>query len=125
VWGLVFPINKPIWSSSYVLYTTGLAMVILSVILFLIEMKGRKDWATPFLYFGKNPLFIYVLSGVLVRVYGLIRIGEHNAYGALYENVFRPIGGDFFGSLLFAIAHVLLFLLIGWWLDRRKIYVKV
>jgi predicted acyltransferase len=100
-------------------------MVVLSVILFFIEMKGRKYWATPFLYFGKNPLFIYVLSGIWVKACGLIRIGDTNAYGALYENVFKPIGGDFVGSLLFAIAHVLLFLLVGWWLDKRKIYVRV
>jgi predicted acyltransferase len=124
-WGLVFPINKPIWSSSYVLYTTGLALIILSIIMFFVEMKNRKEWTTPFVLFGKNPLFIYVLAGVLVNIYGIIRIGKQNAYGALYENVFRPIGGDYIGSLLFAIAHVLLFLFVGWFLDRKKIYVKV
>jgi predicted acyltransferase len=124
VWGLVFPINKPIWSSAYVLYTTGLAMVILSVILFFAEMKGARRWTTPFLYFGKNPLFIYVLSGVWVKLCGLILIGETPLLPTLYENVFRP-AGDYTGSLLYAIAHVLLFLLVGWWLDKKRIYVRV
>jgi predicted acyltransferase len=124
VWGLQFPINKPIWSGAYVLYTTGLAMVVLSVMLFFIEMKGQRRWATPFLYFGKNPLFIYVLSGVWVRVCSLILIGESPVLAALYANVFRPLG-EYTGSLLFAIAHVLLFLLVGWWLDKKQIYVKV
>jgi predicted acyltransferase len=124
-WDLIFPINKPIWSSSYVFYTTGLAMTILSVILFFVEMKGVQGWTRPFVIFGKNPLFIYVLAGVWGRMYGLIRIGDSGASSALYENVFRPIGGDINGSLMFAISHVLLFLLIGWIMDRNKIYVRV
>jgi len=124
-WDMSFPINKPIWSSSYVLYTTGLAMTILSVILFFTEMKGNQKWTTPFVLFGKNPLFIYALSGMIVRVYGLIRIGDTNAYTGLYKYVFQPLAGDYVGSLLFALAHVLLFLLVAWLLDRRRIYIRV
>jgi predicted acyltransferase len=124
-WNMTFPINKPIWSSSYVFYTTGLAMTILSVILFFTEMKGYQKWTTSFVLFGKNPLFIFVMSGVLVKIYGLIRIGDTNAYSALYKNVFQPLAGDYVGSLLFAIAHVLLFLFVGWILDKKKIYIRV
>jgi predicted acyltransferase len=124
-WNMTFPINKPIWSSSYVFYTTGLAMTVLSVILFFTEMKGYQKWTTPFVLFGKNPLFIFVMSGVLVKIYGLIRIGDSNAYSALYKNIFQPLAGDYVGSLLFAIAHVLLFLLVGWILDKKKIYIRV
>ena len=124
-WNFVFPINKPIWSSSYVLYSTGLAMAILSIILFIVEMKGFKSWSKPFVLFGKNPLLIYALSGVIVKIYFLIRIDDTNAYGGLYRFVFQPLFGNYVGSLFFAIAHVLLFLFIGWLLDRKKIYVKV
>lgn len=124
-WDLAFPINKPIWSSSYVFYTTGLAMMVLSFILFVVEMKGQRNWTNSFVLFGKNPLLIYALSGVIVKIYGLIRIGDGGAYGAIYRYVFQPIGGDYFGSLLFALAHVALFLLVGWFLDRKKIYVRV
>ena len=124
-WGLAFPINKPIWSGAYVFYTTGLAMAILSVILFFVEMKNRQMLAKPFVVFGKNPLLIFVLSGVLVKIYSLIRIDGINAYTGLYKHVFQPIGGDYFGSLLFAIAHVLLFYFIGWLLDKKKIYLRV
>jgi predicted acyltransferase len=124
-WGLVFPINKPIWSSAYVFYTTGLAMAILSVILFFVEMKKQQAFAKPFVVFGKNPLLIFVLSGVLVKIYSLIRIDGTNVYTGLYKHVFQPVGGDYFGSLLFAIAHVLLFYAVGWLLDRRKIYLRV
>jgi predicted acyltransferase len=125
VWGLVFPINKPIWSSAYVFYTTGLALTILSVILFFVEMKQQRNWTNAFVIFGRNPLFIYVLAGLWSKMYGLIRIDDGSASGALYQNVFRPIAGDFNGSLLYAISHVLLFLFVGWLLDRKKIYVKV
>jgi predicted acyltransferase len=124
-WDMAFPINKPIWSSSYVLYTTGLAIMVLSVILFFVEIKGQRKWTNAFVLFGKNPLLIFALSGMIVRVYGLIRIGDTNAYGGLYKYVFQPLAGNYAGSLLFAIAHVFLFLFIAWFLDRKKIYLKV
>lgn len=85
--GMAFPINKPIWSSSYVLYTTGLAMTILSIILFAVEMKGWKKGLNPFVYFGKNPLLIVVLSGALVKTYSLIRINDANLMPG-YTNIF-------------------------------------
>jgi len=88
-------------------------------------LKGHQQWTKPFVLFGKNPLLIYALSGILVRIYGLILIGDTNAYGGLYQYVFRPLFGNFVGSLLFAIAHVLFFLAVAWFLDRRKIYLKV
>ena len=124
-WDLVFPINKPIWSSSYVLYTTGLATVILAMIIFVTDLHGRKAWSRPFVLFGRNPLLIYILSGVVVKTYGLILIGDSNAYGALYTYVFQPVGGNYFGSLLFALFHVLLLLGVAWWLDRRRVYFRL
>ena len=124
-WGMFFPINKPIWSSTYVFYTTGLGMSILAIIIFLVDLKGIREWTKPFVLFGKNPLLIYALSGIIVRIYGLILIGDTNAYGALYQYVFQALFGNFVGSLLFAIAHVLLFLAVGWFLERKKIYVRV
>jgi predicted acyltransferase len=124
-WNFYFPINKPIWSSSYVLYTTGLATSILAIILFLVEMKNLRGWTRPFVLFGKNPLLIYALSGIIVKLYLVIRINEVNGYNGLFKNVFQPVFGDHIGSLGFAIFHVLLFLLVAWFLDRRKIYLKV
>jgi len=124
-WNTVFPINKPLWSSSYVLHTTGLAMIILAVIMFLTDTKGYRRWTDFFVVFGKNPLFIFVLSGVWIKLYFLMRIGDTNAYTWLYEQVFRPLAGDYNGSLLFALTHVLLFWAIGLLLERKKIYIKV
>lgn len=124
-WDLVFPINKPIWSSSYVLYTTGLATAILSIIVFVTDLKEQKSWSRPFVLFGRNPLMLYILSGVIVKTYSLILIDDTNAYGALYRYVFQPIGGNYFGSLLFALFHVMIILGVAWWLDRKKIYFRV
>ncbi|HEY0611988.1 MAG TPA: DUF5009 domain-containing protein, partial [Chitinophaga sp.] len=73
-----------------------------------------------------NPLFIYVMSGVLVKLYALVRTGpKQTLYGWLYEHIFRPIGGNYPGSLLFALFHVGLFWLLGWWMDKRRIYIRV
>ena len=135
VWDMVFPINKKIWTSSYVLYTTGLAMMILGVLIHWIELKGIRSWWTKFFdVFGKNPLFIYVLSGVWIRLYLIMRIPNGikdgkpvfiNGYAWLFEHIFQPLLGDYRGSLAFAITHVLVFWLIGSILDRRKIYIRV
>jgi len=125
-WDMVFPINKKIWTSSYVLYTVGIALLLLSVLMYAIEFRDWKRAAGFFEVFGKNPLFIYVMSGVLVKLYLLVRTGPNqNLYGWLYEHIFRPIGGNYPGSLLFALFHVCLFWLLGWWMDKRKIYIRV
>ena len=124
-WDFVFPINKPIWSSSYVLYTTGLATVILSMIIFVTDLREIKGWSRPFVLFGRNPLLIYILSGVIAKIGGLVRIGDTNANATLYKYFFQPLGGNYFGSLLFALFHVLVLLGIAWWLDSRKVYFRV
>jgi predicted acyltransferase len=135
IWDMAFPINKKIWTSSYVLYTTGLAMMILGVLIHWIELKGIHSWWTKFFdVFGKNPLFIYVLSGVWIKIYLVMRIPNGtidgkpafiNGYAWLFEHVFQPLLGNYGGSLAFAISHVLLFWLIGSILDRKKIYIRV
>jgi predicted acyltransferase len=125
-WDMVFPINKKIWTSSYVLYTVGIALLLLAILMYAIEFRGWKRAAGFFEVFGKNPLFIYVMSGVLVKLYLLVRTAPgQNLYGWLYEHIFRPIGGNYPGSLLFALFHVCLFWLLGWWMDKRKIYIRV
>jgi predicted acyltransferase len=134
-WDIVFPINKKIWTSSYVLYTTGLAMMVLGVMIYWIELKGVKNWITRFFdVFGKNPLFIFVLSGVWVKLYALARIPDGfkdekevfiNAYTWLFKYVFQPALGNYPGSLAFAVTHVIIFWLIGAILDKKKIYIRV
>lgn len=136
-WGEVFPVNKKIWTSSYVLLTSGLATLILGVCIYLLEFKEAKGWWSRFFdVFGKNPLFIFVLSGFLPRVLGLIRIGNGtNSDGSvsylspfswLYEHVCKPVSDNLKnGSLLYSIILIIIYWLIVYIMDKKKIYVKV
>ena len=130
-WGLFFPINKPLWTSSYVIYTAGWASVVLAVLIWVIDIKSYKKWTSFFVVFGLNPLFIFALSGLWVLT--LLRIirfdngegGTINGYSWLYHQIFEPLAGPLNGSLLFALAHVCFFWLIAWILYRKRIFIKV
>ena len=129
-WNLVFPINKPLWTSSFVLYTSGWAMIIFSLLLWIIDVKGYRNWTNPMLCFGLNPLFIYVMACVWADILGLIKIRTH--FGKfitlkdwMFSHIFSPIAGNMIGSLLFAIHLALIFWLIGWFLKRKQIYIKI
>lgn len=137
-WDMVFPINKKIWTSSYTIYTTGLALLILSLIIYLIEFKGNKGWWTGFFdVFGKNALFIFVMSGILPRAMGLIRIpgtispnGKQtylSPFGWFYEHLCKPIlpFDPRIGSLIYALCFIGMMWYFSWLLDKKKIYIKV
>jgi predicted acyltransferase len=136
-WSMVFPINKKIWTSSYTIYTTGLALLTLSVFIYIIEFKGWKGWWSRFFnVFGKNPLFIFILSGTLPRLLALIRIPNGftpegkpaylTPFGWFYEHICKPVSSNLNnGSLLYAICMILFYWLIVWWMDKKKIYIKV
>ncbi|MFY9152299.1 MAG: DUF5009 domain-containing protein [Prolixibacteraceae bacterium] len=131
VWGLVFPINKPIWSSSYVLYSAGWASLVLASLIWIIDLKGFSGWTSFFVVFGMNPLFIYALSGIWARIIGrMIHFTGNNgeimsASAWSYQQIFQPLAGNINGSLLFAISHVLFFWLIGFVLYKRSVFIKV
>lgn len=137
IWDLAFPINKKIWSSSYVLYTSGLAICCIGFMIYFIEFKNRKNILTSFFdVFGKNPLFIFVLSGFLPRASAMFRwVKEIDDVGNkhytsffpwFYEAVCKPISSDLkMGSLLYAIIIIIFYWLIAYLLDKRKIYIKV
>ncbi|MBC7886619.1 MAG: DUF5009 domain-containing protein [Ferruginibacter sp.] len=137
-WDMVFPINKKIWTSSYTVFTTGLAMLILAVMICIIEFRGWKGWWSRFFdVFGKNALFIFVLSGALPRLLSLIRIPggigadgkpvHFSAFSWFYQFVCKPIlpGEPKAGSLIYAICFITLMWFFAWILDKKKIYIKV
>jgi predicted acyltransferase len=137
VWDAAFPINKKIWTSSYVLCTTGLALLAIGLVIYAIEFReNRGAWSRFFDVFGKNPLFIFVLSGFLPRVVGLLRwqngVGDEgeasytDAFHWFYEHVCAPIADDpRVGSLVYALATITFYWFLAWLLDRKKIYIKV
>jgi predicted acyltransferase len=137
VWDLSFPVNKRIWTSSYVVLTTGMATAILCVMIYAIEVKGIRNWITRFFdVFGKNALFVFALSAFLPRGLRLIRIpnglndkGEPayiSPWNFVYERAYKLIPGDpRIGSLMFALTVILFMWAVCYWLDRKKIYIKV
>jgi predicted acyltransferase len=136
-WDMLFPLNKKIWSSSYVLYSTGLAIITLCILIFLIEFKNKRGaWSKFFDVFGKNPLFIFVLSGFIPRVLLLVKVSDgYDVNGNViytrplnwfYEHICKPVSADERnGSLLYAIIVIIVYWFIAYLLDKRKIYVKV
>ncbi len=125
------PINKKIWSSSYTIYTSGLAILLLSFLIWILDIKNKELKITAFFSsFGRNPLFIFVLSGLIPRLMNLIHIpsGEDtvNPLEWLYEQVFMHISTDFrLGSFIFSLFMVTFYWLIAFILDKKKIYIKV
>ncbi|MBX2893661.1 MAG: DUF1624 domain-containing protein [Saprospiraceae bacterium] len=128
-WDLFFPINKKIWSSSYVLYVGGLSMLLLALSVWLIDIRGWRNGPGFFLAFGANPLFAYIFSEVLViSLYEISwGTGENatNAQAWIYDTLFRPLEGAEFSSFLFAIVYTLVCWLVCRWLYVRKIYIKI
>lgn len=131
LWNIFLPINKPLWTGSYVIYTAGLASFVLGVLIWIIDLKGFTRWTPFFLIFGMNPLFIFALSGLWAKIFTrIIKIAGDdgtvtNGYFWTYKHLFQSWAGDINGSLLFAITHILMFWLIGLILYKRKIFIKV
>lgn len=123
-WGQWFPINKPLWTGSYVLYTGGVAMVLLAFFIWLMDVKGKERYFKPFVEFGSNPLFLFVLAGVIAKTLGRIKIDGMGTYQWLYQNIYSYLGSHF-GSLMQAITFIVIMWLIAHYLYKKKIYIKV
>ena len=124
-WNEVFPINKKLWTSSYVMLGIGLDLLLLALLMFIIDVRQITGWTYFFEVFGKNTLFIYLVSEVLVIIAFTVRIGSGNLYQWLYQQWFTGWAPARVGSLLFAVSFMLLCWLIAYAMDRRKIYIKV
>lgn len=114
------PINKKIWSPTFVLTTCGMASTLLAVLIYIIDLKEKKKWCRFFESFGINPLFMYVLGGVLSILFG--SIGLHRF---VYQDLLQPLLGDTAGSLAYALLFVAVNWCIGYQLYKRKIYIKL
>jgi predicted acyltransferase len=130
-WGFWFPINKPLWTSSYVVYTAGLALCFLGFCYWLIDIKGYKKWAKPFVIFGVNALALFVFSGLMAKFFGLIKVAA-DAEGKsislqkwIFDSIFLPLASPINASLMYAISYILLWLFLMWLLYRKRIYIKV
>ncbi len=126
LWNLVFPINKKLWTSSYVFLTVGIDMILLAFLIYSIEFRQKTAWTSFFSVFGKNPLFIYILSELLIIVLMTIPAGPgENVTEWVNRVAFQAAFPGAFGSLLFALVYMLICWGVGKWLDKRKIYIRV
>jgi predicted acyltransferase len=108
-----------------VLHTVGLDCLILSAIVYVADIQQKTSWTPFFQVFGKNPLFIYMLSELLVFVWNTFPLPSGiTVFRWLYDNIF-VYATPYVGSLLQAIAYMLLCWVVGYWMDKKKIYVKV
>ena len=130
IWNSYFPMNKALWTSSYVLATTGLALLVLGFCYWLIDIKGYRAWAKPFVIFGVNALPLFVFSGIMARMIAAYRVT--GADGQLIsiqrwvmQNIYLPVFQPIDASLAFAICFILLWLFLMWLLYRKQIFIKV
>lgn len=125
-WNAFFPINKALWTSSYVLFTGGLALQFLAFCYWLIDIKGYRRWAKPFEVFGLNAITLYIVADLIASLLGLIKLGGGEPVGSwIYEHVFASWASPVNASLAFAICFVLVCLGLMWILYRRRIFLKV
>lgn len=130
IWNSYFPMNKSLWTSSYVLATSGLALLVLGFCYWLIDIQGYKRWATPFIIFGVNALPLFVFSGFMARMLSAYRVtageGPPISVGRwTMNNIFLPLWNPIDASLAYAITFILVWLFLMWLLYRKKIFVRV
>ena len=131
VWNWSFPIGKNLWTSSYVVFTAGMACVCIATCVWLIDVKGWRAWTRPIVPFGLNPIVAFAASGFFSRfIYTLVRVPRGGALvsvqSAVYESVFVPLFSDARdSSLFFAVVYVALFYAILQLMHRRGIIVKI
>jgi predicted acyltransferase len=126
VWGRWFPINKNLWTSSYVLFTGGFALALLALCYWMIEVRGWKRWGAPFVWYGSNAITVYALSSAL----GVFSVKYHVQPGMTYKawvygKWFAPFAKPLIASAMYASAYVLAFLVLAWVMYRKKIFVKI
>ena len=129
-WNPFFPINKALWTSSYVVFTGGLALQLLALCYWLVDIKGYRRWAWPFIVFGVNALALFVGSGLMVKLMGLIKLSlpdgtRTSSQGWIFERLFLTWASPINASLAYAIAFILVWLFLMWLLYRKRIYIKV
>ena len=129
LWDLYFPINKNLWTSSYVIFTAGAALILLSAMYWVIDVKGRRKWARPLVAFGVNAISVYVLAGMVARLLNYTQVtvedGEVPLKIWLFDNYFAPLAPPNIASLAFAVAFLGVLWLLVELLYKKQIFIKV
>jgi predicted acyltransferase len=126
----VLPLNKPIWTSSYAVYTAGLGAVLLAACVWLVDIQGWRRLAHPFVVLGTNAITLFVLSGMLAKTIGYVKLTRSDGppvslKALIYDNLFVPFASPINASLLFAIANLVVLYGVLWVMYKRGIFLKV
>jgi predicted acyltransferase len=129
-WNFWLPVNKALWTSSYVLLTAGMALQLLAVCYWLIDLKGRRRWAFPFVVFGTNALAAFFLTGLCAKLLGLVKLAgadgkPSSLHSVIYKGLFDSSLAAKDASLAFALCFVAVWYGLMWLLYRRGIFIKV
>ncbi|MGN7812370.1 acyltransferase family protein [Flavobacterium sp. 22076] len=133
LWNIIFPINKSLWTSSYVLYTAGIATLCLSLLYYIIDIQGYKKWAKLFLIWGVNPMIVFFFSGIIPRVLGSIQVQNPETGGEeisvltlIYKHGIAPcFENPLNASLAYALLYAVFWSVILWIFYKKKLIFKV
>lgn len=122
------PLNKKVWSTSYALVTSGFASLVLGILFWAIDIRGKRRWTGFFRSFGVNPLFLYAFAWCMSVAVNMKMGTDGNTFSVkswFYGNCIDPFFGDAFGSLLYSLVFIFIVWLVAWVLDRKHIYIKL
>ncbi|WP_089897878.1 acyltransferase family protein [Chitinophaga arvensicola] len=125
LWHLIFPINKPLWTSSYVLLTVGLDLLLLAFLVLVIDQWKADKWTKFFVVFGKNALFIYILAWTIGSMSNFVRVEGMSLSRFNYEVIFSSWLNPYNASLLYAVTYMLFIWVLAYIMDQKRIYIKV
>ena len=124
-WDPAFPINKKLWTSPYVLCTVGIDLGALATLIYLVDLLPARGWTYFFEVFGRNTLFVYLLSEIGMVLLFVIHVGQQSLFRWLYETGFASWAGDKPGSLLYALAFMGICWVTAYALDRNRFYIRL
>lgn len=125
-----FPINKALWTSSYVIFMAGWANVCLAMFYWLIDVKGYRTWSTPFVIYGMNAITVFVLSGLIAKSMGLFRWTaadgqKYSLWSWIYQTLYVPLANPMNSSLMFAVTFISVMFLVVWFMWKKRWFLKV
>jgi len=129
-WNPYFPINKNLWTSSYVFFTAGAASLLLALCYWAIDVRGWRGWTKPFVILGTNAITLFAASALLVKTLLSITVGEVDGeplslWSFLYARGFEPFFDPYIASLLFALANLAILFVLLAWMYRRRLFLRV
>ena len=125
-WDIIFPINKALWTSSFVLVTTGWGLLVFSIIYYLCDVRGIAKWSQPFMAFGMNAIIVFFMSGFIAKCFYQIKLPNGTSiHGNLYNMLASVISTPKLASLTYALIVVFFYYLLALFLYKKKIFFKV